>query len=171
MKLVSAEYTFDGKRLTIMYYVEGGEKIDLGSFNKAISHFFPRQKVELKQIGPRDVAKFIGGLGACGMETRCCTMFLTDFNPISIKMAKIQGISLAPSEITGMCGRLRCCLIYEYEQYLEMRSNLPRKGKKIITPLGEGKVTEIYPLSGKILVNIDKIGKKKFAIEEVKYKE
>ena len=71
----------------------------------------------MRQIGPRDVAKLLGGFGACG-ELRCCSTFLTDFSPISIKMAKMQGISLNPSEITGMCGRLRCCLVYEYEQYV-----------------------------------------------------
>ena len=75
----------------------------------------------MRQIGPRDVAKMLGGMGACGMDNRCCSMFLTEFSPISIKMAKEQGISLTPTEITGMCGRLRCCLIYEYEQYVEAR--------------------------------------------------
>jgi len=92
--------------------------------------FAPAQ-VEMRQIGPRDVAKILGGMGACGIETRCCTRFITEFSSISIKMAKEQGISLTPAEITGMCGRLRCCLIYEYENYLEARKNMPKKNKKV----------------------------------------
>jgi cell fate regulator YaaT (PSP1 superfamily) len=82
-------------------------------------------------------------------------MFLTEFSPISIKMAKEQGISLTPSEITGMCGRLRCCLIYEYEQYVQARKSLPRRGKRVITPLGEGRVLDVYPLKMSALVEIE----------------
>jgi cell fate regulator YaaT (PSP1 superfamily) len=101
------------------------------------------------------VAKFIGGMGACGIETRCCSKFLTDFSPISIKMAKEQGISLTPNEITGMCGRLRCCLIYEYEQYVEARKQLPKRNKRVVTPKGEGKVVDVLPLSNKVVVAIE----------------
>jgi len=101
------------------------------------------------------VAKFLGGMGACGNETRCCSQFLTDFSPISIKMAKEQGISLTPTEITGMCGRLRCCLIYEYEQYVEARKHLPKRNKRVITPKGEGKVIDVLPMSNKVMVLID----------------
>jgi cell fate regulator YaaT (PSP1 superfamily) len=109
----------------------------------------------MRQIGPRDVAKFLGGMGACGIETRCCSKFLTDFSPISIKMAKEQGISLTPNEITGMCGRLRCCLIYEYEQYVEARKTLPKRNKRVVTPKGEGKVIDVLPMSEKIVVLIE----------------
>ena len=108
-------------------------------------HFHPTQ-VELRQIGPRDVAKMLCGMGACGLETRCCSRFLTEFSPISIKMAKEQGISLTPQEITGMCGRLRCCLVYEYEQYAAARKELPKRNKRVVTPMGEGKVIDVSPL-------------------------
>jgi cell fate regulator YaaT (PSP1 superfamily) len=116
---------------------------------------YPQSQVEMRQIGPRDVAKLLGGMGACGLETRCCSQFLTEFSPISIKMAKEQGISLTPSEITGMCGRLRCCLIYEYEQYVAARKELPKRGKRVVTPDGEGKVLDSYPLRNVILVELD----------------
>jgi hypothetical protein len=82
-------------------------------------------------------------------------MFLTEFSPISIKMAKEQGISLTPSEITGMCGRLRCCLVYEYEQYVEARKTLPKRGKRVVTPQGEGKVVDVYPLKSAVIVELD----------------
>jgi hypothetical protein len=106
-------------------------------------------------MGPRDVAKHLGGLGACGLEERCCTAYLTDFSPISIKMAKEQGISLTPTEITGICGRLRCCLAYEFDQYTEFRKTLPRKNKRVLTPNGEGKVVEVLPLKGAVLVMLE----------------
>ena len=109
----------------------------------------------MRQIGPRDVAKILGGMGACGLETRCCSKFLTDFSPISIKMAKEQGISLTPTEITGMCGRLRCCLIYEYEQYVEARKQLPKRNKRVVTPRGEGKVVDVLPMSDRVMVLMD----------------
>jgi cell fate regulator YaaT (PSP1 superfamily) len=109
----------------------------------------------MRQIGPRDVAKIIGGMGACGLETRCCSQFLTDFSPISIKMAKEQGISLTPNEITGMCGRLRCCLIYEYDQYVEARKNLPKRNKRVVTPRGEGKVVDVLPMNNKVIVLLE----------------
>ena len=107
----------------------------------------------MRQIGPRDVAKLLGGFGACGI-TRCCSTFLTDFSPISIKMAKAQGISLNPSEITGMCGRLRCCLVFEYEQYVEARRQLPRRNKRVGTPHGEGRVLDQFPLRDAVLVEV-----------------
>ncbi len=104
-------------------------------------------------IGPRDVGKgVVGGMGACGLETRCCSKFLTDFSSISIRMAKEQGISLTPAEITGMCGRLRCCLFYEYDQYVEARQGMPKRNKRVMTPDGEGKVIDIIPLQGKVVV-------------------
>jgi cell fate regulator YaaT (PSP1 superfamily) len=116
---------------------------------------YPNSIIEMRQIGPRDVAKLLGGMGACGIESRCCSTFLTEFSPISIKMAKEQGISLTPNEITGMCGRLRCCLIYEYEQYVAARKELPKRNKKVVTPKGEGKVVDVVPMSNKVIVHLD----------------
>ena len=155
IKVIAAEYNYDGSRLAFMFSTEIEEKVDLKSLRKDMQKLYPNSQCETRQIGPRDVAKLLGGMGACGIETRCCSQFLTDFSPISIKMAKEQGISLTPSEITGICGRLRCCLIYEYEQYVEARKVLPKRNKRVVTPKGEGKVVDIMPLTGKVMVAIE----------------
>ncbi len=138
-----------------MFSTETEDKVDLKSLRKDMQRIFTDSQVEMRQIGPRDVAKLLGGMGACGLETRCCSKFLTEFSPISIKMAKEQGISLTPGEITGMCGRLRCCLIYEYEQYVAARKELPKRNKRVVTPDGEGKVLDVFPLRNVILVELD----------------
>lgn len=160
VKIVAAEYNYDGTRLAFLFSTETEEKADLKSLKKDMQNLYPTTHVEMRQIGPRDVAKIIGGLGACGIETRCCSKFLTDFSPISIKMAKEQGISLTPNEITGMCGRLRCCLIFEYEQYVEARKTLPKRNKRVITPKGEGKVIDVLPMSDKVMVLIEVQGER-----------
>jgi cell fate regulator YaaT (PSP1 superfamily) len=155
VKIVAAEFTFDGARLSFLYSTEAEGKVDLRNLRNAMQRLYPRSYVEMRQIGPRDVAKILGGMGACGLEARCCSMFLTDFSPISIKMAKEQGISLTPSEITGMCGRLRCCLVYEYEQYMEARKDLPKRNKRVMTSQGEGRVTDVYPLKRSVVVEFE----------------
>jgi cell fate regulator YaaT (PSP1 superfamily) len=160
VKIVAAEYTYDGARLTFLYSSDTEEKVDLKTLKKDMQRLHNGSQVDLRQIGPRDVAKLLGGMGACGLETRCCSKFLTDFSPISIKMAKEQGISLTPSEITGMCGRLRCCLIYEYEQYVEARKQLPKRNKRVVTPKGEGKVVDVLPLTNKVVVAIEAEGER-----------
>ena len=152
IKIVKAEYSFDGTRLTFLYSSETEEKIETKDLRQEIGKSF-RTRVEMKLVGPRDVAKMLGGFGACG-EVRCCSRFLTEFSPVSIKMAKEQGISLNPQEITGMCGRLRCCLVYEYEQYLAARKSLPSRNKEISTPHGKGTVVEILPLKESVLVQV-----------------
>jgi cell fate regulator YaaT (PSP1 superfamily) len=155
VKVVAAEYSFDGSRLSFLYSTESESKVDLRKLQSAMQRLYIRSRVEMRQIGPRDVAKLLGGMGACGIDNRCCSMFLTEFSPISIKMAKEQGISLTPTEITGMCGRLRCCLIYEYEQYVEARKNMPKRNKRVVTPSGEGKVLDVYPLKQTVWVELD----------------
>ncbi len=150
-KFVAAQYNYDGSLLTFLFSAE--ERLNTSRLRSMLQRSF-KARIELRQVGPRDVAKLIGGMGACGIP-RCCSTFLTDFSPISIKMAKAQGISLNPSEITGMCGRLRCCLIYEYEQYVEARKQLPKRNKRIGTPHGEGKVIDIHPLSDSVTVLVD----------------
>lgn len=155
VKIVAAEYNYDGSRLAFLFSTDSDDKPDLKSLKKDMQALHPTSQVEMRQIGPRDVAKLLGGMGACGLETRCCSKFLTDFSPISIKMAKEQGISLTPNEITGMCGRLRCCLIYEYEQYVEARKQLPKRNKRVVTPKGEGKVVDVLPMSNKVVVAIE----------------
>jgi cell fate regulator YaaT (PSP1 superfamily) len=167
VKIVAAEYTLDGKRLTFLYSTEGEEKLNLKPLHKSLRRTYSRTRIEIRQIGPRDVAKIIGGMGACGMANRCCSKFLTEFSPVSIKMAKAQGVSLAPSEITGMCGRLRCCLLYEYEQYVQARKELPKRGKKVVTPLGEGKVVDTYPLKRAVMVDVEKSGVMEFLHHEL----
>ena len=162
VKIISAEYTFDGKRLSFLYSTETEERVDLKSLKKVLQRTYKQSMVEMRQIGPRDVAKIIGGMGACGMESQCCSTFLTEFSPISIKMAKEQGISLTPSEITGMCGRLRCCLVYEYQQYINARKQLPKRNKRVITPQGEGKVLDTYPLKDSVLVDVEGVGREEF---------
>ena len=155
IKIVAAEYNYDGTRLTFLFNTSSEEKPDLRSLRKDMQAVYPDAQVDMRQIGPRDVAKILGGMGACGLETRCCSKFLTDFSPISIKMAKEQGISLTPAEITGMCGRLRCCLIYEYEQYVQARKLLPKRNKRVVTPRGEGKVLDVQPMSNRVTVLLD----------------
>ncbi len=148
-KFVAAQYNYDGSVVTFLFSAE--QKIDSTVLQKRLQRQF-EARVQMRQIGPRDVARLLGGFGACGIE-RCCSTFLTDFSPISIKMAKAQGISLNPSEITGMCGRLRCCLVYEYEQYVEARKQLPRRNKRIGTPHGEGRVIDQLPLLDAVRVD------------------
>lgn len=167
VKIIAAEYSFDGGRLFFLYSSEAGEKADLRSLRRAMQRVYQPSRVEMHLIGPRDVAKILGGMGACGLENRCCSSFLTEFSPISIKMAKEQGISLTPTEITGMCGRLRCCLVYEYEQYVEARKQLPKRGKRVRTPLGDGKVVDIYPLKESVIVDLEQRGRREFMKHEL----
>jgi cell fate regulator YaaT (PSP1 superfamily) len=167
VKIVSAEFSLDGSRLIFVYSSEDGEKTDLKTLKRALQRTFQQTHVEMHLVGPRDVAKALGGMGACGLECRCCSTFLTEFSPISIKMAKEQGISLTPTEITGMCGRLRCCLVYEYEQYVEARKQLPKRGKLVITPRGNGKVLDVVPLKGAVLVELEQGGQHEFMQDEL----
>ncbi len=168
LKIVSAEYAFDGSRLVILFNTDSEEKVDLKSLRSDMQKQYAPAQVELRQIGPRDVAKLLGGMGACGMETRCCAKFLTEFSSISIRMAKEQGISLTPTEITGMCGRLRCCLIYEYEQYVAARAQLPKRNKRVITPDGEGKVVDVSPIREMVYVEIVEKGVREYHKDQLK---
>jgi cell fate regulator YaaT (PSP1 superfamily) len=167
VKIMAAEFSFDGARLSLMYSTETEDKADLKSLRHDMQSLHQQSQVEMRQIGPRDVAKLLGGMGACGLETRCCSKFLTEFSPISIKMAKEQGISLTPQEITGMCGRLRCCLVYEYELYVAARKVLPKRNKHVVTPLGEGKVLDVNPLQMTIRVDLPNVGWREFPREQV----
>ncbi len=167
LKIAAAEYSFDGSKLAILYSTEAEGKLDLKRLRNAIQRLYPQIQIEWRLIGPRDVAKLLGGFGACGLENRCCSRFLTDFSPISIKMAKEQGISLTPTEITGMCGRLRCCLVYEYEQYVEARKHLPKRGKHVITNLGEGKVVDVYPLKMSVIVEFPSGVQQEFPVANI----
>lgn len=168
VKIISAEYSYDGSRLSIFFSSDSEDKVELKSLRPDLQKAFAPSQVELRQIGPRDVAKFLGGMGACGLECRCCSQFITEFSSISIRMAKEQGISLTPAEITGMCGRLRCCLIYEYDNYVEARKSLPKKNKRVITPEGEGKVVDVQPMREVVVVEFAESGRREFHKSEIK---
>ena len=168
LKVIDSEYGYQGKNLTILISSTSDQKINTNPIQDLFEKDFPESQITVRQVGPRDVAKIYGGIGACGLPERCCSKFLTNFSSISIKMAKSQEISLTPEEITGMCGRLRCCLMYEYEQYEEGRKGLPKKNKWVETPEGVGRVSVVLPLRGTVLVSIPNNGFKEFAAEDVK---
>ncbi|HSN94848.1 MAG TPA: regulatory iron-sulfur-containing complex subunit RicT [Anaerolineaceae bacterium] len=167
VKIISAEYSLDSTRVTLFLNYDAETNFDIKGFLRETSHLFRSSRIEVRQVGPRDMAKMISGLGACGIEKRCCSRFLKDFSSISIKMAKAQDISLTPNEITGICGRLRCCLAYEYTTYEEALKNLPKKKKLIQTPLGEGKVSQVIPMADTVIVYIPELGNRKFTRDEL----
>jgi cell fate regulator YaaT (PSP1 superfamily) len=139
MKLVEAEYTFDGSRLT--FYFTADERVDFRTLVRDLAATF-RTRIELRQIGARDQAKLQGGVGICG-KTLCCSSWITEFGVVSIKMAKEQGLPLNPSKISGVCGRLLCCLAYENDNYIQAKQQMPPLGAILNTPSGPGKVVSI----------------------------
>ncbi len=138
MKLIDVEYTFDNNK--VIFYFTADGRVDFRELVKDLAAIF-RTRIELRQIGVRDEAKMIGGIGPCGVSL-CCSTWLGEFEPVSIKMAKEQNLSLNPTKISGICGRLMCCLRYEHESYIELRKGLPNQGEKIITPEGPGIVVD-----------------------------
>ncbi len=163
VKVISVEFSLDGKQIFVAINSDSEVHYNLKRLHQDIQKMVKEVNLEIRQIGPRDAAKTIGGMGACGLETRCCSKFLTEFSSISIRMAKTQDISLTPSEITGMCGRLRCCLMYEYDQYVKSIKTLPKRKKKVHTPMGEGRVIQILPLRQAVIVDIPEIGPRQFS--------
>ena len=151
MKLLSAEYNLDGSRLT--FFFTAGERVDFRELVHELASRF-KTKVELRQVGPRDEAKLMGGLGRCGRPL-CCVSFLSEFTPISIRMAKEQGFPLNPMKTSGICGRLLCCLAYESEQYRIMREKLPKEGQRVSTPMGAGSVVGSNLLKETVLVELE----------------
>lgn len=149
MQIVNAEYTFDSSKIIFTFTAEG--RVDFRNLVKDLAKVF-RVRIELKQIGVRDKAKVIGGHGVCGREL-CCSSFLKGFHPLSIKMAKEQGLPLNPSRISGLCGRIKCCMAYEFYVYKELSRSLPHVGEKITTPEGKGRVFEVNIL--KRIVTVD----------------
>jgi cell fate regulator YaaT (PSP1 superfamily) len=167
VKIITAEFSFDEKILSFLFTCESEETPNLNQLKKSIGKKYSIGRIDFHKIGPRDVAKFYGGMGACGFPTRCCTKFLNQFDSISIRMAKTQGISLTPSDITGMCDRLRCCLSYEHCQYVEALKNMPKRNKVVMTPNGQGKIKDIAPLRECVYVQLDEIGIKEFHISQI----
>ncbi|WP_059105333.1 PSP1 domain-containing protein [Shouchella shacheensis] len=150
MKLVEVEYTFD--RNKVLFYFTADRRIDFRELVKDLAGIF-RTRIELRQIGVRDEAKMLGGIGPCG-RMLCCSTFLGDFEPVSIKMAKDQNLSLNPAKISGLCGRLMCCLKYENDTYEEAKKELPDIGKHIATPDGKGKVIGLNLLDRVVQVQL-----------------
>ncbi|WP_240377906.1 PSP1 domain-containing protein [Bacillus piscicola] len=150
MKLVDVEYTFD--RNKVLFYFTADGRIDFRDLVKDLASIF-RTRIELRQIGVRDEAKMLGGIGPCG-RVLCCSSFLGDFEPVSIKMAKDQNLSLNPAKISGLCGRLMCCLKYENDHYETAKKELPDIGEIIKTPEGKGKVVGLNILERLVQVNI-----------------
>ncbi|MFR8236008.1 MAG: stage 0 sporulation family protein [Anaerovoracaceae bacterium] len=150
MKLIDVEYTFDNSKIVFYFTADG--RVDFRELVKDLAGVF-KMRIELRQIGVRDEAKMLGGIGSCG-RALCCHSWLADFEPVSIKMAKVQNLSLKPSKISGICGRLMCCLKYENDIYMEFRRGMPDVGEKIKTPDGMAKVVETNLLENTIKVRL-----------------
>jgi cell fate regulator YaaT (PSP1 superfamily) len=151
MKLIGVDYTFDNNK--ILFYFTADGRIDFRELVKDLASIF-RTRIELRQIGVRDEAKMLGGLGICG-KPFCCSTFLGDFQPVSIKMAKEQGLSLNPTKISGTCGRLMCCLKFEHEAYEDLLRTTPKVGAYVKTADGNGIITDVSLLTGMLKVKLD----------------
>mgnify|MGYP002532326890 FL=1 len=150
MKLIDVEYTFDNSKIVFYFTADG--RVDFRELVKDLAGVF-KMRIELRQIGVRDEAKMLGGIGSCGRDL-CCHSWLSDFQPVSIKMAKVQNLSLNPSKISGICGRLMCCLKYENDIYMEFRKGMPEIGEKVRTPDGFGKVVDTNLLERDVKVRL-----------------
>lgn len=167
MKLVEVEYTFDGTK--ILFYFTADGRVDFRELVKDLATVF-KTRIELRQIGVRDEAKTLGSIGVCG-KSLCCSQFLGEFAPVSIKMAKEQGLSLNPTKISGACGRLMCCLKYEQDTYEELLKVTPRQGALVKTPDGNGTVESVSLLKGLVKVKLDDENEKtlkEFNVSDVK---
>nr|MBO2507206.1 stage 0 sporulation protein [Bacillota bacterium] len=163
MRIVSVEYTFDRSKLVIHFTAEG--RVDFRELLRDLGSRL-KTRLELRQIGVRDEAKVVGGLGPCG-RILCCTSFLAEFEPISIRMAKDQNMSLSPTKLTGLCGRLKCCLRFENDTYVETRALLPREGTRVQTERGPGRVVGLDFLARRVRVRLDDDTVVEFAHHEV----
>ncbi len=167
MKLLSAEYNLDGSRLT--FFFGATERVDFRELVRELNSRF-KVRVELRQLGPRDEAKLIGGFGRCGRPL-CCMNFLTEFSPVSIRMAKEQDLPLNPLKISGVCGRLLCCLAYESEQYHIMKEKLPKQGQRVSTPLGVASVVGGNPIKETVLVELESQATVELPLSEITIEE
>lgn len=154
MKLVTAEYTLDARKVTFYFIAEG--RIDFRDLVRDLANTL-RIRVEMKQIGARDETKVTGGVGPCGREL-CCSSWLRDFDAVTVKMAREQGLALNPSRLAGMCGRLKCCLKYEYATYVELKRALPNQGKRVQSVKGDGKVIRQNILKQTVSLQLDNDG-------------
>jgi cell fate regulator YaaT (PSP1 superfamily) len=164
MKLVDVEYTFDRNKIIFYFTAEG--RVDFRELVKDLAGIF-RTRIELRQIGVRDEAKMLGGIGPCG-RTLCCSTWLGDFEPVSIKMAKDQNLSLNPTKISGLCGRLMCCLKFEHDNYEGVKDELPSIGDTVVTTMGNGKVVALDAGRRMVHVQLFETGKvSKLPLDEV----
>ena len=163
MKLISAEYNLDASHLTIFFSAEG--RVDFRELVRELSRRL-KVRVEMRQVGPRDEAKLLGGFGRCGLPL-CCASFLSEFNPVSIKMAKEQNLPLNPMKISGLCGRLLCCLGYEFEQYRSVKEKMPKEGQRISTAMGMAKVVGGNLFKGTVLVEIESGARVEISLDEI----
>lgn len=164
MKLVDVEYTFDRNKIIFYFTAEG--RIDFRELVKDLAGIF-RTRIELRQIGVRDEAKILGGIGPCGRPL-CCSTWLGDFAPVSIKMAKDQNLSLNPTKISGLCGRLMCCLKYEHDNYESAKDEMPDVGARVLTAMGGGKVVGLNVKERKADIRLDETSKvQAFPLEEI----
>jgi cell fate regulator YaaT (PSP1 superfamily) len=164
MKLIGVDSFLDGSKI-IFYFVSEG-RVDFRSLVKDLAGAF-KTRIEMRQVGVRNEAKMIGGLGSCGRELCCCT-FIREFEPVSVKMAKEQNLALNPQKISGACGRLMCCLAFEIDTYTEMKKDLPKIGKRVVTPQGPGKVIQQNVLYRKIRVTLDEGKEMEFESDEIR---
>ncbi|MDP2913670.1 MAG: stage 0 sporulation family protein [Candidatus Omnitrophota bacterium] len=151
MKLIDSEFSFD--RSKIIFYFTADGRVDFRDLVKDLANVF-KTRIELKQIGVRDEAKILGGLGPCG-RALCCATYLKDFEPVTIKMAKEQNLSLNPTKISGLCGRLMCCLGYEHKTYKELMKGLPREGETLKTEKGTGKIVSVNAIKRSVTVELE----------------
>jgi cell fate regulator YaaT (PSP1 superfamily) len=165
MKLLAAEYNLDSSRLTFSFSAE--ERVDFRELVRRLSGKF-KVRVELRQVGSRDEAKLVGGFGRCGRQL-CCSSFLTEFSPVSIKMAKEQDLPLNPMKISGSCGRLMCCLAYENEQYKAMKDKMPKNGQRVSTPSGEATVVGSNAIKETVVVELDSEATVELPLDQVSY--
>ena len=165
LKLVSTEYTFDKKKL--IFYFASEDRVDFRELVKELASIF-RVRIELRQIGVRDYAKMVGDCGNCG-KTLCCKSIINKFDSVSIKMAREQGVSVAPSKISGVCGRLKCCMGFENAQYLEVKEDFPAIGQSVMTAEGKGNVVSMNMLNDIIFVNIEGKGLQRYSLSEIKF--
>jgi len=162
MKLVHAEYSFD--RSKIVFYFTASGRVDFRNLVKDLAKIF-KARIELRQIGVRDEARFFGGFGPCGREL-CCAKFLKDFEPVTIKMAKEEGLPLNQPKISGLCGRLMCCLIFEYETYKHLSKGLPKEGERVQIPQGKGKVVSVNVFKRSAMIELEDGSHVEFSYKE-----
>lgn len=166
MKLVDVEFTFDRSKLIFLFTAD--DRVDFRNLVKELAGIF-KTRIELRQIGVRDEAKIIGGIGLCG-QPLCCSRFLQDFDPVSIRMAKAQDLPLNPSKISGACGRLMCCLRYEHEVYKEFNDKAPKRNTTVKTSFGPGRVVDYNVVKQKVIIELEDSTRKEVAVDDIRRK-